>query len=274
MSYSDEQLLNFLDGQMSESEVRQLIDEANGDASLQSRLDMIEASRLPYEDAYRAKPPPPVPTQLRQDVSALSAAALAEPVQIGRTRRKYAGVAGVALSIGAMMGYALAPLAIQSASNEEADDASATTLMASTEDEAWVNRVADYQSLYVSETVADAPEGLEKAQKLMLKLQENSELETAIPDLSEFGYQFARAQHLGFEGDVLVQLVYTRAGRKPLALCYMAIQSSDTTNSHIGSREALGTANWRQGGQRYVIVADESAQTLSSMADLARQSWI
>jgi len=274
MSYSDEQLLRFLDDQMSESEARQLIEEANRDASLQNRIDTIEASRLPYADAYLAKPPPPVPPQLRLDISALSAAALAEPAQRGSTRRKYAGVAGVALSIGALMGYALTPLTFHSASNEEAGDASATTLMASTEDKAWVNRVADYQSLYVAETVADAPGGQESAQKLMQKLQQNTALKTAIPDLSEFGYTFARAQHLGFEGDALVQLVYTRAGRKPLALCYMAIQSSDATKAYIASREALGTANWRQGGQRYVIVADESAQTLSSMADLARQSWI
>lgn len=275
MNYSDEELLEYLDSQMSVAAARRLRDAAETDTLLSERIDVMEASRLPYSAAYREMPVPQVPETLKREVSDWSRVARSAPQGMrAQLRSRLAGVAGVALSIGAVIGYVLAPSLPQFASNEAPNSLAEPTSIVAAEDDRWVVRVADYQSLYVAETVGHTEGGRARAEELLSDLQERSILQTAIPDLGEFGYTFARAQQLGFEGEALVQLVYTRAGRKPLALCYMAVSSDEKGVPRLARREALGTASWRQNGQRFVIVADESASTLSSMVEVAGGNWL
>ncbi|MEM7257922.1 MAG: hypothetical protein AAF404_11095, partial [Pseudomonadota bacterium] len=81
--------------------------------------------------------------------------------------------------------------------------------------------------------------------------------------------EFARAQELGFEGKTLVQVVYTKPGNSPLALCFMAANGESDEAVLISSRHGLGTASWIQNNQRFVIVGNEPEETLKNLHRLA-----
>ena len=139
-------------------------------------------------------------------------------------------------------------------------------------DALWVERVADYQSLYVPETVGDAG-GLEAGRRTLERIARETGLATGIPDLSAFGYAFARAQRLGYEGDPLVQLVYTAPGKLPLALCHMPRDGADAPLV-TAERSGLATASWAAAGQRFVLVGEESPERLEGLQAAARTTWL
>ncbi len=135
----------------------------------------------------------------------------------------------------------------------------------------WVKRVADYQSLYTENTVAKLSSSrLADANSLLEGIALQSDLSTAIPDLTAHGYDFVRAQHLGFEGDSLVQLVYRKPGVAPLALCYMPANGLPDRELSVDIIHKLGTASWISEGQQFVLVADESASVLTSIHNTAQ----
>lgn len=137
---------------------------------------------------------------------------------------------------------------------------------ASEKHEQLVERIADYQSLYVENTVAALPENSkESATTLLGLLKRQHQINTAIPDFSAFGYEFARAQQLGFEGNILVQLVYKKPGKTPLAFCYMPGASIESLPLNATELHQLQVVSWVAQHQHYVLVADESTLTTQEM---------
>jgi len=151
----------------------------------------------------------------------------------------------------------------------------------------WVERVADYQTLYVANTVANLSETrVADANKLIASVTGTSsdasaqsqslgqslgqsEVQTKIPDFSDHGYQFARAQELGFEGKTLVQLVYSKPGDTPLALCFMAESDVKDLPVKLSKHHQLNAASWITDNQHFVLVADESDAVLNQMHSTA-----
>ena len=290
MKCTDEDLVRYADNTISAERRDRLLDAAEHDTELAETLAALDASKLPFKAAFDQQPLPPVPEALRNEVSNLVSVANGDNVtridtarsSSGRDRKKLsltgwpgylAQAACLILCVG--IGFAIGradrntmPTDITSVDITSTD---AVSQRQSTQSE-WVARVADYQTLYVANTVgnveADLPGTLEKLEKLET-LEQTSELRTAVPDLSEAGYQFARAQELGFEGKTLVQVVYTKAGNTPLALCYMVADGERDEHLMIASRHGLGTASWINNNQRFVIVGNEPAEALRDLYRLA-----
>jgi len=155
--------------------------------------------------------------------------------------------------------------------------ADAETMVKSSDDvhQVWVQRVVDYQSLYTPHTVAElSPTRLKDAEQLLQSIASERSIDTAIPDLSDFGYTFARAQRLGFEGRALIQLVYQHPTGMPLAFCYMAADSLEAErSSEMQTIHDLGAASWIDQSMHFVLVADESPQVLAAMVDHTTKSF-
>jgi len=80
-SYSDEDILRYVDGDMDEQSASQLRSDINNDAELSQRVDAMLASQLPYSMAYKLNPAPEMPENLRQTVSVWSDVARNSSIQ-------------------------------------------------------------------------------------------------------------------------------------------------------------------------------------------------
>ena len=186
---SDEELTAYLDGELP-PEKRDAIDRGlEGDDALAARLAALEIPiDLLREGAAAAlQEAPAYPTQAR-------------PGRIGQGALVAASVAVLALGLGVFWTMRPAP----------------------TQD--WVLAVANYQSLYVTETLA-ASEPEEERQARLTTLSEA--LGTDLTPLLGVGeIEYRRAQLLGFEGEPLVQVAYLKNG-VPIAICITRVPGED-----------------------------------------------
>jgi anti-sigma factor RsiW len=269
---SDEDILQYVDGDMNEVSASKLRADIERDSSLSQRVDAMLASQLPYSMAYKLNPPPPIPDTVKQSISTWTDVARNAPHTQSKSALGSWKIASIAVAVGAS--FALGYLAANFNSTSSDSLQHQTLTASSNDDDAWVQRVADYQSLYVQETVGHIKNGKGRAIELLTELATKTDIENTIPDLSSFGYQFVRAQQLGFNDQPLVQLVYTSPGKKPLALCFMPSEGVNQSALTLSHHENLSAANWRTSTQRYVIIADESAESIESIAVHAQQVFL
>ncbi len=278
MTLTDEEMLLYADGSLNEERKRQIIEAATHDAELAEILAALDASRLPFQAAFSHRQEPSMPSDLRDSLQDMIGAATGsssigaehspteqQHVQasgqlsgqassdVGRVwPKRFLQAACVLLSVG--VGYVAGTGGLSSGSATQVATASN-----------WVERVADYQSLYVPNTVRHITPDLQASAEKLNSLTAATGLKTAIPDLSGEGYAFVRAQELGFEGQPLVQLVYYKEGSPPLALCFMPSDTVAEAALKIETYHGLGTASWINDNQRYVIVAEESGESLTEL---------
>lgn len=274
MKYTEEDLLKYYDGGLSEERSLQLREAARHDADLADNLVAMEASQLPYKAAFDQRIMPEMPENLRTSVEHWVGLAGSAGQAPARQRlgvwTVLASAACVLASIG--LGYSFALQHVKPVNDRNL--VSASVEIPQSTQSAWVERVADYQSLYVENTVKGVRNGAVRAQALLEGIANRSALRTGIPDLSGEGYTFVRAQELGYMNEPLVQLVYTKPGAAPLALCYMPADGENDSPLVIDAYHGLGTASWITGGQRFVLVADESEPVLRLLQQDASTAWL
>jgi anti-sigma factor RsiW len=287
MKYSDEDLVRYADNTISAERRHRLLDAAEHDAELANTLAALDASKLPFKAAFDQQPLPPVPPALRNEVATLVGVAGSDNVSrldvTGKKGRSstyprwplyLAQAACLALCVGIGFVIGTANQSIPDGNSVELNvTADGNTGSALGTQRQWVERVADYQTLYVENTVANLEPDLPGALAQLDTLGQASGVKVAVPDLSDAGYQFARVQELGFEGQALVQVVYTSDGKAPLALCYMLANGELDEHLVLSSRHGLGTASWITDNQRFVVVADESEETLRELYQITRVSF-
>ncbi len=273
MKYTDEDLVRYADGTLDAARTERLLQAAESDQELAESMAALDASRLPFKAAFAQTKLPPVPEALKSHIADLVSVSRAEPAPIIRSQQssRWRTMAIAACVLFSFVGGYLASTLVERDFNGDSLVADGSF---SQDDIAWVQRVADYQSLYVPNTVSMIEDGQQKAELLLASVSESTGLQTAIPDLSAQGYNFVRAQELGYAGEVLVQLVYLKDGKLPLALCYMPTQSSTGPASAFGQHSDLGVAYWKQSGQRFVIVADEPESTLRELHSQTKSTWL
>ena len=138
----------------------------------------------------------------------------------------------------------------------------------------WVDAIAQYQSLYVRETVTGgATQSTSQAQTIVRAFTQSVQLpDFMIPDLSSHGLSFQRAQRLNFESIPLLQIVYLPTNGSPLALCAMPAKLLNLANTFaIGqpkqtASHGMSSSYWQQSGLAWVMVADWSPDKLQSLA--------
>jgi len=148
--------------------------------------------------------------------------------------------------------------------------------------ENFAQSVAAYQAFYTRDTLIGTDNSSTVIAAVSERLADQTGMEILIPELE--GYEFVRAQHLSYNGEPLLQLVYLGEIGGPLALCYMpapnATDEFETELDQDKSRVALlrehyglNTAEWIQKGHRFVIVSDVSEQKLDELSRSAQKQW-
>ncbi len=280
MIITDDELLHYCDGNLDKKRAELIEKMAAEDNELARRIALMNASNLPYKEAFESEQLPEMPESLSLNVEKIlgedrqSNNALKEELTGASDKLNWAKeifyhkrIIGLAASFAFCfsIGYLVANW------NGQAD----TALIQASDDQAdWVKRVADYQTLYVENTVSSLVPNDAATTALLNKMEQTSELKTGVPDLSEHGYTFVRAQELGYKAEPLVQLVYYKPGKAPLALCYMPSDGESSAELTIGEHEDLHTADWIHNGQRFVIVGSEPTHVMRRLYESALGGWI
>lgn len=240
MTYSDQELLDFLNGDVDPRRAEQIEQTMRVDRALEHRVMALDPVAAPVRDAMKGLPGRRVLTDLER--------VALDGSNRGTKPTQWMKLAAV-LVLGAALGGGAMWLGVP-----PADD--------------WRGRVAQYQSLYVADTVrltiasADVLEQqLEVASEKLGRPLEQTSLEAPA------SLKLARVQVLGLDDAPLIQIVYQDADGTPFALCVTTAGPQGRANEPASEMlHGLATTAWEDGAFRYVFVGGDDLGTTGEVA--------
>jgi anti-sigma factor RsiW len=256
---SDEELVAYLDDELSRVERSAIESRLNADPGARVRLEYLRAGDRPFAEAFDAVLRA-APSERLQDILREAARGQREP-KFGRALRVDRRLAAIAAAIvlfvgGALVGANLPGVAPISESESESLDTP----------DGWRAVVTDYLNLYTRDTLADMPDDpalLDKqlafvSAKLSLDL---SPEKVALPDLA-----LKRSQVFALGGKPLAQIVYLPMDGGPLAFCIISSGDSAEQSQTFESRQGRNIVYWSKAGHKFMLVGDLPKSQLEPLA--------
>ncbi len=137
-----------------------------------------------------------------------------------------------------------------------------------------VSEIAEYHDVFSRETAHLVEIPASRADELKDWLSERIGRNIGIADLTGMGLHFAGGRMLVVDGRPVAELMYTRDGGRPIALCITEAQRpipSDSGTVRIDRKGDLSLASWYQGQHAFVVVGNAD-ETL--LRDIARQTQV
>ena len=286
MKSDDILLMAYVDGELPPHQREEVERELRTSPDAAERVALLQASRLPYRDAFAAQKLPPVPPSLSAKIEEMARAAKAKTAQPAvspdirvndpvvprapgsassspiRSRLRVApawlGVAFLAGAFACGLVLRLGP-GMGPASNTGASLASVGTGVSP-----WVTAAASYQQLYSRETLAYVDPDANLSIKTVKEIREDDGLALRIPDLSAAGLTFKRVQRLRFNNKPLVQIVYLPEKGAPVALCVMKEVKPDAAveDQRVAS---MTVVTWRQAELGYALIGQPEGVDLAAL---------
>lgn len=229
---TDETLVAFLDRELSPEDAAVVTEELSKSPELNERLSALDA---PVSD-------------LREGASGLIAMAPDFPEHlIAKTPTDWMRAVGMfaILAIGLGAAFTFWPRSEQN----------------------WIKAVANYQSLYVTQTL-ERSEPIDQRQTTLLGLSEDIGLDlSALVDIKDVDYR--RAQLLGFEGKPLVQVAYLD-NQVPIAICITFVEGPDQS-PEVGTYFGLSAVSWQKEGRGFLVIGGQDNGLLQQIADQVRE---
>lgn len=240
MTYSDQELLAFLDGRLDEKRTAEIEQTMRIDQDLETRVMDLDPVAAPVRDAMKALPGDHVLMDLKR-------AAPFAP-QAKASSWQWSKLAAV-LVLGALLG-------------------SGAMWFGQPAPEDWRSRIAQYQSLYVAETVR-----LTTASAETLERQLDAAVDTLGRPLEQQGLDapallsLARVQVLGLDDEPLIQIVYQADDGRPFALCITTgTGAGDPDVAKSEMFHGLATTAWHDGSFRYILVGGKDLTETEQLA--------
>jgi len=141
--------------------------------------------------------------------------------------------------------------------------------------EPWHREAAAYHALYVPETLAphvpstseDLPP--EAATRLAAVSQALGRDVTILPEVP--GLRFVRAQQLGYEGQVLVQLAFAGETGMPYALCILR-DAGPESEVQTRTLQGLAAASWSDSDHRFLLIGGDNTAEVRRWAEAFSQA--
>ncbi|MEH6457914.1 MAG: hypothetical protein V7749_16420 [Cocleimonas sp.] len=240
-------LLGYVDKQLSPEEITEVETLLDNDPKALVFVETLGASQLPFAESFEF---------LLEDQDSAVENTILENASSNRINSEpkrnslqWSASIAASLMLGLVIGYGVF---------------SSTT--DSTQGNNWVTEVANYQLLYVRDTVTTAPT-LSDSQHIALqtKLSKALNSDLHIPNLQQQKLTFKRGQILDIEGEPLIQLVYLPDDGLPIALC---ILRNGAVDSLPKSGESRGQTfiEWSKNGLSYVIIGKTDKKNLEAAA--------
>ncbi len=261
MNFDEVTLRAYVDQELSAPE-RSRVDAAlEQSPELQTLVGALKASRLPYQSAFDAQNLPPLAEALSRRLDQMVAVAGAQqqeatpaPAHRAAPRR-----AMLAAGLGACFlgGYGL---------RAALPGLGSRTAVAP----AWVDAVANYQAMYTRSTVEGGVQTLAQRRAVLEAFERSTNAKLTVPNLSDSGLQFKRAQPLVFNERALLQLAYLPQQGKPAALCVLkALAHEPAVPPTLFTLHGLQVVTWVQSGLAYAFASEmPQAQAMALTQEL------
>jgi anti-sigma factor RsiW len=274
MKTDDILLIAYVDGDLPPQDRQEVEKEIEESSEIAERVALLQASRLPYREAFAHQKLPPVPESLTKRIEELTRAALAAenakatqpavndamlkrdssmppsaPVR-SRMRNAPAWLA-VAFVAGAFCCGAVLRFLPEVAPGLDSSATKVASLPMTASP--WVQAAANYQQLYSRETVDQLPPDDAGSARTVADIRKQDGLALRVPDLHAAGLTFKRVQRLRFHGKALVQIVYLPEKGAPISLCVVKDPKPDQALSQQNV-DAMNVVTWRQGELSYALI--------------------
>lgn len=225
MTYSDETLVDFLNGNLDPAQVRAIESELLVDKDLEKRLMGLDPMAKPVRDAFMAIPSSARLTPIRQLM-------LTESPTRSFNMTAFAAMAAT-LIFGVLIG-------------------SFWDFGFRSEQSNWRHEVARYQALYVNETVANLTTAPNSLNEQFKRASEKIGAEIRHEPLDQIeGLELKRAQILGYQGQALIQIAFRDANGTPFALCVLKGKSKDQFEETM---VGLASQSWGDGRYEFILI--------------------
>jgi anti-sigma factor RsiW len=254
---SDELLMAYIDGQLDRPQASVVGHMLSRDGELARRVRRMQESQAKFlalfgalvREGAAAKPSRSGSRGARQDQG------FADPSGFVT-----AGVAALLVVFGASLGFTTA---YYSGISREA---SAGEVQMPPAD--WAQDIAELHAFFPAETLTASRDSQANPDVVKFQLAKLSSRPTVLPDFSQHGLRFVRAQMLSYRGNKLMQIVYTGKS-DPLVALYITAGDGELAVSP-GRFGDVKTISWGRDGLRYLIAADMTHEALRALAAVAQ----
>lgn len=133
----------------------------------------------------------------------------------------------------------------------------------------WRAVVANYQSLYVTETLTGPAETQSARDAKLLELSGVLGIDlTDLPDVD--GLLYRRAQQLGYQGHPLAQLTFLTAEGGPVALCILHQDAPGSAGIEASTLDGMAAYSWVDNGFGVLLIGPQGDSTLPEAATIFR----
>lgn len=130
---------------------------------------------------------------------------------------------------------------------------------------AWLNAIASYQALYVTETLSSGRQDSDVSTAVLTRA--GSEFGVTLGPATDLaGLDFRRAQMLGFKGKPLLQMAYLTDDGTPMALCLVSVGEADRSAAPTVMFDLAGTS-WVKDGVGYFLIGGQDAAQIDALSN-------
>ena len=242
MTYTDDILRQFLDGELEDAKRTEIETAMLSDADLEDRImaldDLAAAVKAVMTD---------LPSEAR--VADLAPTAAPAATTVAAPQRPWAMLAA-ACAIGVVIGLG-------------------GTWFATDASPDWRVEVAHYQALYTPTTIGEIDLAPGEAEAQVTRATAKVGATLPVAELAALdGLKLRRAQTLGFEGAPLAQIVFAHSSGAPVALCL--IRTGDEETLAMGERLNMASADWAVDGVEYLLIGDIDPSEMAAQAERIR----
>ncbi len=262
MKLNETLLMAWVDGELSSQDAEAVARLVAESPEAQTTANALAASRLPYADAFAAETLPPLPASLSTSIGVLVQAsrdrAAPMPPLTGRQPARWqtarlaaAFFAGAVCALGGVRYW-------QSAAEPDAP---------------WVNAVAQYQEMYVRDTLVDVRDDATLSTRTLADIKTHDHLAINVPDLKDMHFEFKRVQRLRYNDKPVIQMVYLPVIGDPIALCAAPDNRPDKdVQEKMDENQTVLT--WRSNNVSYVLVGRAPPTVLQALSERIRNSKV
>ncbi len=259
---TDEELVAYLDGELTPDARRRIAQRIAADHDLQRRLILLSGGNRPFRDAFEPLLEQAPQARLEAMLANLPAARTAEAENTRPTGRWRFGTRAAAASlflflVGFGAGW-LAPALRQFVRDQ------IVTETASDEDD-WRQAVAEYLSLYTSETLAAIPDDAAMREQEIAAVGAKMGIGLTPQRVALPGLTFKRAQLLEYDRKPLGQIAYLDPDSGPLALC-ITMNDDPNTGLQIEQRQGFNVVYWSRGRHSFMVIGRVPTPRLQQLA--------
>lgn len=275
---TDEDLVAFLDG-MLDAELADYVErEVKMDRGLNARMELLRHGMRPFDEAFDlllheapdkrlrqilklAIDPPPPTVEVPKP-----APIVLKPQMEESSREPWGGWRKLAAA-GAFLAIFAAGF---TASRFVQMPGEQTQLAKAPVVRGWRAAVAEYQSLFVKETLVNASEDPQAQSANLRSALSHVGLDLSVAKVSVDPMQFKRAEVLNFKGKPLVQMAYLMNGDTPVYFCIIKGRKP-AHGMESEQREELNIVHWRSKDFGFMVIGDVPGKDLGEIARKLKQ---